>query len=65
VPACPEPPDSEDDAWSGFWGDEEAAAGNSGCAIGGGVGSSAVLGGLALSMGLAFARRRRRGKASR
>jgi hypothetical protein len=58
-PGCGDPSAPENNSWSGFWGDEEAAAaGSSGCAIGG-VGSSAILGGLALSLGLAIARRRR------
>jgi hypothetical protein len=73
APTCPPPPDwctdpnaPENNSWSGFWGNEEAAAGgNTGCAIGGGVGSSAILGGLALSLGLALARRRRRASIAR
>jgi hypothetical protein len=64
-PCSPQPDGAEDNAWTGFWGDENAEAAGSGCAVSGGVGSSAVLGGLALSLGLAVARRRRRSKGSR
>jgi hypothetical protein len=68
APSCPPPPpgcedpnnnSGENNTWSGFWDDENAEGSSSGCAIGGGVGSSAVLGSLALSLGLALARRRR------
>jgi hypothetical protein len=72
APVCPPPPDwcqdsndPENNTWSGFWGEDEASGGSTGCAISGGVGSSAVLGSLALSLGLALARRRRRSSTSR
>ncbi|MCK6589185.1 MAG: DUF2330 domain-containing protein [Polyangiaceae bacterium] len=59
-PGCEDPSDPENNSWSGFWDEEDPANANSGgCAIGGGVGSSAILGGLALSLGLGLARRRR------
>jgi hypothetical protein len=64
-PGCSDPSDGEGNAWSGFWGEDPAAAGSSGCAMGTPVGSSAFFGGLALSLGLAVARRRRRSKSSR
>jgi hypothetical protein len=64
VPECPgdmPPPDMNGGAWSGFWEPgSSTAGGGGGCAMGEGEGSSALLGGLALSIGLAIARRRRR-----
>ena len=65
VQGCTDPSDPESNSWSGFWGDDEAAGESTGCAIGGGVGSSAILGSFALSLGLAVARRRRRQTTSR
>jgi hypothetical protein len=60
VQGCADPNDPDNNAWSGFWDENSQEAGGTGCAIGGGVGSSAILGGLALTAGLALARRRRR-----
>jgi hypothetical protein len=64
VQPCTDPNDPENNSWSGFGSDEDAA-GSSGCAVGSGLGSSAILGGLALSLGLAVTRRRRRQTTSR
>lgn len=61
-PACPDPPDSNnDDTWNGYWGpDGQANGGGGGCSMGGVSGTESALSVLGLSFALMVSRRRRR-----